>query len=446
MSTNVLLEELSKIYKSKQHPNNPACFLSKSDPDIKQSCSIKDGNNEFDKIIRSISTKNEFRFDKINVNNRTYVIKIDDNYKIVYSSIKQSELLELIHKIYSQSEATVYSLPEKDYTNTLNRLKLKNSFIENEINDPMEFCENIVKSANTDYYFTYFTKLDTSDTIEIKNYDKNESDQKNNSTIFNSYLESNDDVKPYNYKSYSDEGVDAFDLLKSPYKEYTNNSDNSSTNDDTLFPTYKVYFNIMQNNISIFQFSINRLKDIFPEMVEIYSGKLTDEQFSDISELVNEVYVNADDAKLSINKVVNDKVLSTKLSFGELKRLINKYFILDNNIENKIKFTNIWNIITKNFNISEQYIGYYKHQLPLVLEAIGLSKKRYSDGMYWYGLTERNINNNKEAKLDEKSVDNPISEDEYKEKLSTRSVQTNELKEFIKNEKVIDINLKKLFD
>jgi hypothetical protein len=159
------------------------------------------------------------------------------------------------------------------------------------------------------------------------------------------------------------------------------------------------------------------------------------------------VYVNEEDAKLSINKVVYDKVLSTKLSFGELKRLINKYFVLDNNIENKIKFTNIWNIITKNFNISEQYIGYYKHQLPIVLEGMGLSKKRYSDGMYWYGLTEKNVKAEKENTLQEKSVDNPITEDEYKEKISSRNNQSDELKNLINNSvKLIDNNLKKIFN
>jgi hypothetical protein len=419
------LLNIPKLYDNNREINNKEC------------------DNLFN-LFRSNSSRNDFRSYKNNTDIMTYIIKIDDSYKVVSNSIEQNELIDLIYRIYCNSDVTIYSLPKKDYTNTLSRLKLKNSFIENEINDMMEFCENLVKSANLDHYFTNFTKLDSPDNIEVKQIDiKHGSSITSIHPDYNINLEVNDCVQPYNDMSYVNSLSDGIYSSNIIYKEYNNKNDNS----DNLFPVYKVYFNTMQNNINIYQFSINRVKDIFPEMIEIYSGKLTDEQFNDISELINEVYVNEEDAKLSINKVVYDKVLSTKLSFGELKRLINKYFVLDNNIENKIKFTNIWNIITKNFNISEQYIGYYKHQLPIVLEGMGLSKKRYSDGMYWYGLTEKNVKAEKENTLQKKSVDNPITEDEYKEKISSRNNQSDELKNLINNSvKLIDNNLKKIFN
>jgi len=343
--------------------------------------------------------------------NSLYVIKIDDDIKIVNSRLKPNEILNYIKLIYKEETISIYILPPKDYTNVMKRLIIKNSFVQNEIFDVKVLCDMMVCSANAEYYFSNFIEGPSDNTIE--QYNVNPETSFDNTNIL------------FNY-----EGLDESDNIASVNSSYLV-SDNLTTK------KYVIYFNTHLCTISIFENSIElKSKDLFPELVEIYNDMLNDTQYSDITEMTKEIYVNMEDAKSSIGKITNDKIVSSKLSFTEITRLIQKYFITDNNVEHRIKFTNIWNIITKNFNISEQYTGYYKHQLPLVLEDMGLNKKRYSDGIYWYGIVERK-QDNKDVLLQMKISDKPIQESEYTKKLSSREVQLTEIKNATKETKFI---------
>jgi hypothetical protein len=368
------------------------------------------------------------------------IIKIDDEYKVVETELSQSQLMCLLIYVYPNSDVVIYTLPLYDYTKTKSYLQIKNSFLENhnitDISDALVFCENFVKSAQLNAYFDFCFGLKSS----YNNVDSNVK-------VFKS-SDYNGDVESIDFLNPSLEVVDEYDPTGNVYSSFNDNLVPVSTSYDTyadiesnLFKTkYYIYFNSRTNSIMTFQFQINHITSLFPELVEIYSGTISDDEYTMIEGLCKEIYVDAEDARKSINKIINDKVIDSKLSLMELKTIIKKYFTIDSNPENRIKFTNIWEIIGKGITISSQYNSYYRHILPTVLEDLGLSKKRYSDGVYWYGLQEKK----KQTEFVNNTISStPLTDDEYKEKISKRDDATTVIKDTFEKKR-LDSALKKI--
>jgi hypothetical protein len=65
-----------------------------------------------------------------------------------------------------------------------------------------------------------------------------------------------------------------------------------------------------------------------------------------------------------------------------------------------MKFTDIYDKILSISSVNSINLGVDKSQLknnlPLILKNMGLEKKRYSDGIYWYGLVwKKDVNEDK---------------------------------------------------
>jgi hypothetical protein len=89
------------------------------------------------------------------------------------------------------------------------------------------------------------------------------------------------------------------------------------------------------------------MNQLLPELILLFSNcKINMNQFEQFTKVSKEIFVNAEDAKMKINKMINDKVIDSKLSIEEMKDLISKYFTINTNPENRVKFTNIWEIIS----------------------------------------------------------------------------------------------------
>jgi hypothetical protein len=69
-----------------------------------------------------------------------------------------------------------------------------------------------------------------------------------------------------------------------------------------------------------------------------------------------------------------------------MKQYINKVYTITSNLEDRIQFNDIYKQVLKDIHIKEEYKSTIYKILPLVLKDIGLEKKRYSTGIYWYGL------------------------------------------------------------
>jgi hypothetical protein len=253
----------------------------------------------------------------------SYIIKINDDYKIIHScDINNDNIILILKNLYPFYEIIICNL----YNNPiLKYLDNKYGFLSNKTFELNTFCENI-------------------------NY-------------FNTFMNNNSEI---------------FSIC------YTlDNIEQSIIYEKDIYIYYNNYF----NNIII----TNLVKpEVFNEFTLIYNGLCDKEQIDELISLQDNIFINIEIAKYNINKIINKYVINTKISIFELKELIHKYFYLCDNQENKIKFTDIWQIILLKQDIDETYKQYVKKQLPKALEEIGLCKKRLTNGIYWYGLAQKN--------------------------------------------------------
>jgi len=87
--------------------------------------------------------------------------------------------------------------------------------------------------------------------------------------------------------------------------------------------------------------------------------------------------------------------LKQKTEFQHIKIFINDKYNINNKIENKIKASNLLNIIEEYLennieNFTRGKIS-FRNKLSKYLHDIGLKKKRFGDGFYYYGLILKNI-------------------------------------------------------
>ena len=87
-------------------------------------------------------------------------------------------------------------------------------------------------------------------------------------------------------------------------------------------------------------------------------------------------------------------------SIESIKNVLFENFEISNERKETIQFTNIYNslieIIKKNNReeFNDEKAKEIKYILPYLFENIGMRKKRTSKGMMWYGIREKNKNNN----------------------------------------------------
>lgn len=177
-----------------------------------------------------------------------------------------------------------------------------------------------------------------------------------------------------------------------PNDEYINDARNNLRN--LSASTYSIYYNTKTNQpviINMDKFSKTYNTESFLEIKFINSFSLTENQIESINK---QYYENAEELNIFINNnILNNPVkkeIKTKPSNESVIADILKLFTLTNNSENHIKFNNIWTEYCSNKIIDPSCENIIKNQLSSVLLSLGLSKKRYSDGVHWYGLIKRN--------------------------------------------------------
>ena len=72
----------------------------------------------------------------------------------------------------------------------------------------------------------------------------------------------------------------------------------------------------------------------------------------------------------------------------EILSHIKNNYTFNNDIDHRIKFTELLNDIAYDMHVNESHIKFLKSILPQLLKELKLDKKRYSDGMYWYGIVK----------------------------------------------------------
>lgn len=134
-------------------------------------------------------------------------------------------------------------------------------------------------------------------------------------------------------------------------------------------------------------FCNDRIKKLIPEIEIISELYLKDEaEINEFSQLItHEIFYSAED----LRKIVNFHLSKNNIecpSITAIRKYINANFILDSDITNRIQFKVLLEDICSGMNINPMYHEAIKRSLPLLLTELGLAKKRYSEGIFWYGL------------------------------------------------------------
>jgi hypothetical protein len=96
--------------------------------------------------------------------------------------------------------------------------------------------------------------------------------------------------------------------------------------------------------------------------------------------------------KADINKDLDyfmNKSTADYPSLENIRQYITQAYELDNNCENRIQFKNLCDDIFLNLNVAKKYQECVKRSLPMIFSGLGLEKKRYSEGVFWFGIKRR---------------------------------------------------------
>lgn len=365
-----------------------------------------------------------------------YIIKIDDDYKFVTFNSSTNNLERIINKYYKNNDIKITSLSYKTDVNFIKSMLKPNSFFNNNDFDIDEFVEKIKEYTELVEYFNVKFNVKFNEKIEVKNNITLHG--VSNRELISSRHPLPDGIKPKPILSNNDITENKYDESMSLIEGYTEDKyDEPMCLDDfndTLLNSgskFNIYYNNQFNNIFIIETDDDMRLPLANQLLQEFSLLFSNCKLNISQEerlmLCKEILVNEDDAKTKINKMMNDTIIDSKLSIDEMKELITKYFTITTSLENRVKFTNIWEIITSKLKISEPYVSYLKRQLPIILEDLKLQKKRYSDGIYWYGLLKKDIVTAANS-LDEIKLSRAIDDTVYTNYLKERD---NEVKDAI---------------
>jgi len=164
-----------------------------------------------------------------------------------------------------------------------------------------------------------------------------------------------------------------------------------NTRNNTLICFNKYFYNVVM--LSEKDISIDDLKIMFPELKLVQSLFIeTDEIMNDIRNTITHM-TEVDIINENINNVMNNysatKTYPERPTFDSIKNYIQSVYKITSYVEDKIQFSVILNRVCTEmkYNVDEKR-SIANKILPLVLKDLGLNKKRYAQGVFWYGLVE----------------------------------------------------------
>ena len=152
------------------------------------------------------------------------------------------------------------------------------------------------------------------------------------------------------------------------------------------------------------------LSKYFKELQEIsqLNVKITNQLSDSLATLFkNDIFDTFELFEESVNNLITNATDKCPNLF-DIKKFIENTYNIDDNPDNRIQFTNILNNVNRGLCVPTKFHEMMKKSLPLVLMELGLNKKRYSNGFYWYGMVEKPKEEVKIATFFEKICDNEV--------------------------------------
>ena len=114
-------------------------------------------------------------------------------------------------------------------------------------------------------------------------------------------------------------------------------------------------------------------------------------QFNDIEEINKKLMVASQYVDFS-NKH-NDSNNMALSEENQVKKFLHSKYKINNDLTHKMKASTLYDIIinSKVINIDHDKVAGFRNRLSKYLKDIGLQKKRYNDGFYYYGIVEKKI-------------------------------------------------------
>jgi hypothetical protein len=303
-----------------------------------------DFNVNFEKII----CDNLSNFDIINKINQYNILTLNEINNI-------PKILNLNNKINEQVSNINDLIKE---FNLLSTLKLKTIFIDSEYNNVKE---ELVKT-NT------FELVDDSELIKV-----DETKFKDSLTF--------ERVKNLRDKGlYKNVDIDFSNLIsEKAYKVKEESADYNAVLYNKHFNRLILcdYLNIWNNNILPEFEIVKKLSNIeYKQLLKHNKEELENYDESD----------NISDMSAFIDRCLSQ--MTTKEKEEKVLVLMKEYFSFTSSLEDKMKFSDILSIVNDNFVEKVSTI-----QLADYLKKLGLAKKRYNDGIYWYGVKVNKLDN-----------------------------------------------------
>lgn len=108
--------------------------------------------------------------------------------------------------------------------------------------------------------------------------------------------------------------------------------------------------------------------------------------FNDIEELNKKMFIVAQHMEYSKKRNEMEQEVATEE--GQVKSLLKHNYILTDNVDHKMKASTLYDIILNSplVSIEPAKLAGFKTRLAKYLKDLGLQKKRYNDGFYYYGI------------------------------------------------------------
>jgi len=344
----------------------------------------------------------------------------------------------VISNLYIQSQLGQFT----QFNNTNNTINnINDNFIVSNIDLQYgEFTEVKSKYVYDNLKNQYVLQQNTNKTVnntkfKLENYkviipeyllsDKNpkESIQKNNSYFntnngdilpFNSEFtnfNNNDEILPYNneYNCLNLISSFGFNCEQLNINNNTNNSVNSVNNEtnNSNKTTITVIFNVDCNKTLVINSSNNMEIEILnsnpefgflelftittsnDEIIKFINNQFSNGCFLDIDILNKKLEQTAEHIKLLEQEKAKDNSLTKEKSI--VTNYFKTNFIINDDINKRMKASTLYDLVINSnvLNLPKDKLSGFKNRLSEYLKEIGLQKKRYNDGFYYYGIIDK---------------------------------------------------------
>jgi hypothetical protein len=172
---------------------------------------------------------------------------------------------------------------------------------------------------------------------------------------------------------------------------------NNLAADDNILNKYVVLYNSQFFNTMVIQKHLYETvitgadSELYIPEIEVVREIVLSNEFAlkECQELLNkQIYYTKADINKDLDYFMN-KATGDYPSLENIRQYIQQAYELDNNCENRIQFKNLCDDIFLNLNVAKKYQECVKRSLPMIFAGLGLEKKRYSEGVFWFGIKPR---------------------------------------------------------